>query len=47
MRARVGVKGESEGEVRLRVDEDTYLPAFEAGVTKGKASGIMCTCVRG
>jgi beta-glucosidase len=21
--------------------EDTYLPAFEAGVTKGNASGIM------
>ena len=21
---------------------DTYLPSFEAGVTKGKASGIMC-----
>lgn len=23
--------------------EDTYLPAFEAGVTKGNASGIMCS----
>eukprot|EP00662_Eupelagonemidae_sp_cell21_P028571 gene28571-54499_t len=23
--------------------EDTYLPAFEAGVTKGKASSIMCS----
>lgn len=23
--------------------EDTYLPAFEAGVKKGKASGIMCS----
>ena len=22
--------------------EDTYLPAFEAGVARGKASGIMC-----
>jgi hypothetical protein len=24
--------------------QDTYLPAFEAGVTKGNASGIMCSC---
>ena len=23
--------------------EDTYLPAFEAGVKKGKASGLMCS----
>ena len=23
--------------------EDTYLPAFEAGVVEGKASGIMCS----
>ena len=23
--------------------EDTYLPAFEAGIKKGKASGIMCS----
>jgi beta-glucosidase-like glycosyl hydrolase len=21
---------------------DTFLPAFQAGVTEGKASGIMC-----
>lgn len=27
--------------------EDTYLPAFEAGIKKGKASGIMCSvCAR-
>merc|ERR1712166_903050 len=23
--------------------EDTYLPAFEAGITKGNASGLMCS----
>jgi hypothetical protein len=23
--------------------EDTYLPAFQAGVVQGKASGIMCS----
>ena len=23
--------------------EDTYLPAFEAGVKKGHASGLMCS----
>jgi hypothetical protein len=26
--------------------EDTYLPAFEAGVRDGNASGIMCSYVR-
>jgi len=25
--------------------EDTYLPAFEAGVVQGNASGIMCRLV--
>jgi len=26
--------------------EDTYFPAFRAGVTVGNASGLMCRCVR-
>ena len=25
--------------------EDTYLPAFESGVSEGKASGLMCSCM--
>jgi hypothetical protein len=24
--------------------EDTYLPAFQAGVERGHASGLMCSC---
>ena len=26
--------------------EDSYLPAFEAGVKQGNAAGIMCSCER-
>ena len=29
--------------VKAQDMEDTYLPAFHAGVSKGKASGIMCS----
>ena len=31
--------------VTKRDMEDTYLPAFEAGVKLGNASGIMCRCL--
>ena len=42
---------EADGEMRFYFDaqvtaqdmEDTYLPAFKAGVTEGHAAGVMCS----
>ena len=42
---------EADGEMRFYFDaevtpqdlQDTYLPAFKAGVTSGNARGVMCS----